>query len=58
MSNGGSFYLQSKIYRAHELLLEFQKEKRQEEASRSSKPEEKAKTNNSDGADEQKETKQ
>eukprot|EP00539_Tryblionella_compressa_P014106 CAMPEP_0178829822 /NCGR_PEP_ID=MMETSP0746-20121128/8573_1 /TAXON_ID=913974 /ORGANISM="Nitzschia punctata, Strain CCMP561" /LENGTH=124 /DNA_ID=CAMNT_0020491905 /DNA_START=95 /DNA_END=465 /DNA_ORIENTATION=- len=31
VSKGGSFYLQSKIYRAHELLMEFQKEKRQEE---------------------------
>ena len=31
MSKGGSFYLQSKIYRANELLTEFQKEKRQEE---------------------------
>jgi hypothetical protein len=30
-SKGGSFYLQSKIYRAHELLTEFQKEKRKEE---------------------------
>lgn len=27
----GSFYLQSKIYRAHELLMEFQAEKRKED---------------------------
>jgi import inner membrane translocase subunit TIM16 len=31
VSKGGSFYLQSKIYRAKELLDEFQKEKRMEE---------------------------
>jgi hypothetical protein len=31
VSKGGSFYLQSKIYRAHEQLMEFQKEKRKEE---------------------------
>jgi import inner membrane translocase subunit TIM16 len=36
VSKGGSFYLQSKIYRAHELLIEFQKEKRQEEQSQGS----------------------
>ena len=28
---GGSFYLQSKVYRAKELLDEFQREKREEE---------------------------
>jgi mitochondrial import inner membrane translocase subunit TIM16 len=28
---GGSFYLQSKVYRAKELLDEYQREKRQEE---------------------------
>lgn len=31
VSKGGSFYLQSKIYRANELLTEFQNEKRAEE---------------------------
>jgi import inner membrane translocase subunit TIM16 len=31
ISKGGSFYLQSKVYRAKELLDEFQKEKRLEE---------------------------
>mmetsp|Transcript_20505 Transcript_20505/g.58053 ORF Transcript_20505/g.58053 Transcript_20505/m.58053 type:complete len:125 (+) Transcript_20505:100-474(+) len=31
VSKGGSFYLQSKIYRAKELLTEFQEEKRREE---------------------------
>ncbi|CAJ1954684.1 unnamed protein product [Cylindrotheca closterium] len=31
VSKGGSFYLQSKIYRAKELLSEYQEEKRQEE---------------------------
>lgn len=31
VSKGGSFYLQSKIYRAKELLTEFQDEKRREE---------------------------
>eukprot|EP00339_Tiarina_fusa_P028514 CAMPEP_0117026302 /NCGR_PEP_ID=MMETSP0472-20121206/19352_1 /TAXON_ID=693140 ORGANISM="Tiarina fusus, Strain LIS" /NCGR_SAMPLE_ID=MMETSP0472 /ASSEMBLY_ACC=CAM_ASM_000603 /LENGTH=129 /DNA_ID=CAMNT_0004733275 /DNA_START=95 /DNA_END=484 /DNA_ORIENTATION=+ len=31
VSKGGSFYLQSKIYRANELLSEFQEEKRKEE---------------------------
>ena len=31
VSKGGSFYLQSKFYRAKELLMEFQKEKRMEE---------------------------
>jgi import inner membrane translocase subunit TIM16 len=29
--NGGSFYLQSKVYRAHEMLMEFEKEKRREQ---------------------------
>ena len=32
VSKGGSFYLQSKIYRARELLTEFQEEKRREES--------------------------
>jgi import inner membrane translocase subunit TIM16 len=31
VSTGGSFYLQSKVYRAKELLTEFQNEKRAEE---------------------------
>lgn len=31
VKKNGSFYLQSKIYRAHELLMEFQKEKRDED---------------------------
>jgi mitochondrial import inner membrane translocase subunit TIM16 len=31
---GGSFYLQSKVYRAKELLDEFQREKREEELQR------------------------
>lgn len=31
ISKGGSFYLQSKVYRAKELLDEFQREKRMEE---------------------------
>eukprot|EP00980_Cylindrotheca_fusiformis_P026304 scaffold15772_cov162-Cylindrotheca_fusiformis.AAC.6 len=31
VSKGGSFYLQSKVYRAKELLLEFQNEKKMEE---------------------------
>jgi len=31
VSKQGSFYLQSKIYRAHELLMEFQAEKRKED---------------------------
>ena len=31
VKKGGSFYLQSKVYRAKELLDEFQKEKRAEE---------------------------
>jgi import inner membrane translocase subunit TIM16 len=30
VSKGGSFYLQSKIYRAHELLKEFQDDKKKE----------------------------
>lgn len=34
VKKGGSFYLQSKIYRAKELLDEFQKEKRMEEKQR------------------------
>lgn len=34
---GGSFYLQSKIYRSKELLDEFIKEKRQEEKEASGK---------------------
>ena len=31
----GSFYLQSKVYRAHELLSEFEKEKRREQQQES-----------------------
>jgi len=31
VNKGGSFYLQSKVYRAHELLMEFQDDKRKEE---------------------------
>ncbi|KAG7338942.1 Pam16 protein translocase-associated protein import motor subunit [Nitzschia inconspicua] len=31
VSKGGSFYLQSKVYRAHELLMEFHKDKRKEQ---------------------------
>jgi len=31
VKKGGSFYLQSKVYRAKELLDEFQKEKRMEQ---------------------------
>jgi len=31
MSKQGSFYIQSKIYRAHELLKDFQEEKRKED---------------------------
>eukprot|EP00536_Pseudo-nitzschia_multiseries_P006010 jgi/Psemu1/192121/e_gw1.123.73.1 len=34
VSKGGSFYLQSKIYRAHELLAEFQKDQQQEASSK------------------------
>ena len=37
VSKGGSFYLQSKVYRAKELLDEFQKEKRMEEQEKSKK---------------------
>ena len=37
VSKGGSFYLQSKIYRAQELLMEFQKDKRREEQEQASK---------------------
>jgi import inner membrane translocase subunit TIM16 len=33
---GGSFYLQSKVYRAKELLDDFQKEKRMEEKEQGS----------------------
>mmetsp|Transcript_8973 Transcript_8973/g.12759 ORF Transcript_8973/g.12759 Transcript_8973/m.12759 type:complete len:146 (-) Transcript_8973:297-734(-) len=35
ISKGGSFYLQSKVYRAKELLDEYQKEKRMEEQQQS-----------------------
>jgi mitochondrial import inner membrane translocase subunit TIM16 len=31
VSKGGSFYLQSKVYRAKEMLEQYQKEKRMEE---------------------------
>lgn len=31
VNKNGSFYLQSKIYRAHELLIEFQEEKHKED---------------------------
>ena len=34
VKNGGSFYLQSKVYRARELLIEFQNEKRSEEVEK------------------------
>jgi mitochondrial import inner membrane translocase subunit TIM16 len=34
--NTGSFYLQSKVYRAHEMLKEFQKEKQREMAAAAS----------------------
>jgi import inner membrane translocase subunit TIM16 len=34
VKNGGSFYLQSKIYRAREMLIDFQEEKRREEQQR------------------------
>jgi len=43
----GSFYLQSKIYRAHELLMEFQAEKHQQD--KTAKP----KNENSDNKDSQ-----
>jgi hypothetical protein len=35
VSKGGSFYLQSKFYRAKELLTEFQNDKRKEEMENS-----------------------
>jgi mitochondrial import inner membrane translocase subunit TIM16 len=37
VSKGGSFYLQSKIYRAHELLIEFNKDKRKEDREQQKK---------------------
>jgi import inner membrane translocase subunit TIM16 len=44
VGKGGSFYLQSKIYRANELLMEFQAEKRQEEQGQGKQQETKSKS--------------
>lgn len=40
-NGGGSFYLQSKVYRAKELLDEFQKEKRMEKQQQQQQQEKK-----------------
>jgi len=46
VKNGGSFYLQSKIYRSKELLDEFIKEKRQEEKEAATVSTKESKENN------------